>query len=227
MKIQTTRKLFAFITVIALFISIFVLFSACQKEASVDSKQTTTPLNSTIIYTDVKPDSVIKYGVRQQYNLDLNNDGITDFIIGFNYIQNRCGGEGVANRMSEYISPVGGYNQVLDTNGGPPAPAGTLNSSAVIGPDAQWSATPGQNLLTVENSQGTCPWGTNHFGAWYNVSDKYLGLKFIKNNNIYYGWVRLTSSGTSLTNFNEYSLTLKDYAYNSIPNQSILAGQTK
>ena len=57
-------------------------------------------------------------------------------------------------------------------------------------------------------------------GLWHYVVDKYLAQKIQVAGNIYYGWARLDAGGDGL------DLTIKDYAYNSIPNQAILAGQT-
>lgn len=51
--------------------------------------------------------------------------------------------------------------------------------------------------------------------------DKYIGVKFKLGNNIHYGWV--------LVNFQTYNTTrkliIKSYAYNSVPNATIAAGQ--
>jgi hypothetical protein len=58
-------------------------------------------------------------------------------------------------------------------------------------------------------------------GLWnHYITDQYLGLKFISNGKVYYGWARLRYT-------NPISLTLKDYAFNSVAGQQILAGQMK
>jgi hypothetical protein len=51
--------------------------------------------------------------------------------------------------------------------------------------------------------------------------DGYIGLKLKKAGLIYYGWTRLSVSVSSTS----ASFTIKDYAYNSVPNQPILAGE--
>ncbi|MCH8331642.1 MAG: hypothetical protein IH946_09760, partial [Bacteroidetes bacterium] len=55
-------------------------------------------------------------------------------------------------------------------------------------------------------------------GQWHGVSDKYMGLKVWINGNWHYGWVRMdvSSSGSEFT--------VKDYAYEDIPDQRITAG---
>ena len=57
-------------------------------------------------------------------------------------------------------------------------------------------------------------------GNWSDQQNKYLGLKFTDGANSHYGWLRLSVSKTADT------IIVHDYAYNSIPNQGIQAGQT-
>ncbi len=63
--------------------------------------------------------------------------------------------------------------------------------------------------------------GYTYYGNWSTTSDRYLGLKLIIGNQNFFGWASLSVNLVTGTSF-----TIKDYAYNSIPNQSILAGQT-
>ena len=58
-------------------------------------------------------------------------------------------------------------------------------------------------------------------GYWFNVTDRYLGLKFVVNGNTHYGWARLSVSSGFVT------ATLTGYAYETIPNKSIITGKTK
>jgi hypothetical protein len=51
-----------------------------------------------------------------------------------------------------------------------------------------------------------------------NLGDRYIGCKFKLGLNTHYGWVRV--------NFSSLTLVIKDYAYESTPNQPINAGQT-
>lgn len=53
--------------------------SSCKKVTTAESGKIDTLTSSTIIYTDVNPDSAISGN--SAYNLDLNNDGIYDFTI--------------------------------------------------------------------------------------------------------------------------------------------------
>ena len=60
------------------------------------------------------------------------------------------------------------------------------------------------------------------WGLWDSLSDYYLGLRLLQSGQTHYGWVRLRVDVTS----SYASLIVRDYAFNSVPNQPILAGQT-
>lgn len=228
MKKEINKKPPAFIAMIIFTITVLLFNGSCSKDTKGQDPGNTTTGSSKIVYKDVIPDSVI----HGSYNLDLNDDGITDF--AFNISSNRsvCGGDALfgyyyrdITKLS--VTPANENNEVI-TDG---TYALALDSSSAIVSDSLW-ATASQTLIYgALNSSGRCtifPYGVA--GHWINVSDKYLGLKFIKDNNTYYGRARLSSSYHIITGSNHLSigqLILKDYAFNSVPNQHILAGQTK
>jgi len=233
MKKQTTKKLPAFISIIIFAITFLLFNGSCSKDTKSPDYSKTTTGSSKIVYTDVNPDSVILKMNPASFNLDLNKDGINDF--EFNSTKGTCDDGLIAPEvLFTYLSvePASGGNMIMTnntiiTNGLNLAPA--LDSSTAIAPDSLWVST-SQFLLYGASTTGYIRCMVVD-GYWLNVSDKYLGLKFIKDNNTYYGWARLSSS-YSVTSAPYRHLTigqliLKDYAYNSIPNQPILAGQTK
>jgi hypothetical protein len=61
-------------------------------------------------------------------------------------------------------------------------------------------------------------------GSWINVNDRYLGVKFTINGETHYGWARLSVQAVPPITF---TATLTGYAYETIRNKSISAGQTK
>ena len=131
------------------------------------------------------------------YSLDLNNDAIIDFSIQF-----------------EAIDKV--MCKALNNN----AYAGNL----VGGIHLPWAIASSNNICNTlstwygATTLGTMAWGTS-IGYWVGASDKYLALKLVVGANTYYGWARLTILPTST------SFTIKDYAYESMPNTCIQAGQ--
>jgi hypothetical protein len=58
-------------------------------------------------------------------------------------------------------------------------------------------------------------------GAWKQATNRYLGLKFSVNGETHYGWARLT-----VTAKHGIIATLTGYAYETIPNKAIMAGET-
>jgi hypothetical protein len=60
-------------------------------------------------------------------------------------------------------------------------------------------------------------------GNWVNVRNRYLGLRFKVDGKIHYGWARL-----SVTIFlSNITTALTGYAYETVPNKPIIAGETK
>src|SRR5580765_534690 len=78
-----------------------------------------------IVYTDVNPDSF----VNGSYNLDLDNDGITDFILHGSLITIRCGRTGMAREVSLSIALAKGNNDVMTDGTG--FAIALLNGSAI------------------------------------------------------------------------------------------------
>lgn len=160
-----------------------------------------------IVYTDVNPDET--YTVDHDLELDLNNDGIVDFtlLIG-------AGPTRYAVRLAPEIG-----NEALGSQSGNFFYPFTLNMNDPIGPTQTiWNGSANGSLLTmawVYSAGGS-------YGNWLNATDKYLGLRFFVGTNVHYGWVRLDVVATT----SSISLVYKDYAYNTVADQAILAGQT-
>jgi hypothetical protein len=78
-----------------------------------------------------------------------------------------------------------------------------------------------RGAVMVSQCVGFCATTTRTVGPWRDVTDRYLGLKFMINGKIHYGWARLSVSVKSFT----ITATLTGFAYETIPNKSIRAGQ--
>jgi len=62
------------------------------------------------------------------------------------------------------------------------------------------------------------------YGNWGGTNtDKYIGVKFDESGSTYYGWIRVDADLSTSTP-STWSITIKDYAYQSIADSSILAG---
>jgi hypothetical protein len=161
-----------------------------------------------IIYTDVNPDQT--WTADHQLDLDLNSDGITDFtfLIGVG-----------AGRNALRVAPEIG-NEMLGSLQGNFFYPFAMNLNQPIN-DAQtiWNGTKNGGYMTmawVYTAGGS-------YGNWLNATDKYIGLRFFVGANLHYGWARFTV----LANAAGITVTFKDYAYNSVAEQGLLAGQTQ
>jgi len=63
-------------------------------------------------------------------------------------------------------------------------------------------------------------------GNWVDVKDRYLALKFQIRGKTHYGWARLSVNVTKFPE-NRIKAILTGYAYETIPDKAIVAGQTK
>jgi hypothetical protein len=170
-----------------------------------------------IVYT--KTHQVI--GANGVYNLDLNHDGIVDFVIQqidycastscFGFQRSFLAKEALGNAVQ---GRIGMSNRHY---------AGALRANAWIGARQRFisGGHNGETMLLVREDQDFRILYT--YGKWNNVKNRYLGLKFKIGGKIHYGWARLSvhNQGGTITG------TLTGYAFETIPNKSIVAGKTK
>ncbi len=64
------------------------------------------------------------------------------------------------------------------------------------------------------------------FGEWVNVQRRYLGLRFKIKGQTHYGWARLNVR-VVLSPHPAITAALTGYAYETVPDKPIVAGQTK
>jgi hypothetical protein len=160
--------------------------------------------NAQVIYTDLNPDSTSS----GNYNLDLNADGITDYLIA-HIIDPSCSGH-VINYIK--ITPANGsMNNISKLTAGAKITTTSVTYSSTVN---QVMAESGYKI----GKNGSCSSYTNSSCKWNSATDGYMALKLVVGTNSYFGWARLGTTGTS-------SFTIKEFAYNSIPNRPILAGE--
>jgi hypothetical protein len=169
------------------------------------------PAEAKIVYTpadrkiDCKP-----------YKLDLNHDGLADFLIGYNR------GCGEYRGSPEWVVSL--RAAAVGRNGAEGGPYGTrgrsfafaLSGGAKIGGGASSHFVGGlMAFYSISHGQETY-----RSGPWLSATDRYLGLKFFIDGKVHYGWARMT------VQFRETTV-LTGYAYETIPNKPIIAGKTK
>lgn len=180
-----------------------------------------------IIYTDVAPDETY-FTNGDEYLLDVNNDGITDFtlnIINFS-------SAGVFSGVSDYYSALIQNIIVLPAAGNAIAGSITagayvlpyaLNSDIIIGDGIEFQISAFQTMVSYIGVIGYPEDGDIYplymYGNWFEASDKFLGLRFINDDNTYYGWVRLSCP-------DNHTIIVKDYAYDDDVEEPIITGDT-
>lgn len=161
-----------------------------------------------IIYTPVN----VALG---SYQLDLNNDGTPDFTL----FRCHCGGSHTSWLLLGLDVPGNAVRPGRNTEIG----AGPLPVGALVGNK--------QSFITQTFYYGV--WMADAFfygtisdqgGPWINATNKYLGLKFLIDGQVHFGWARLTVGSWKL---GEATATLTGYAYETIPGRLIHAGQQK
>jgi len=176
------------------------------------------PSQARIVYSPAH----VNFSQHPPVTLDLNHDGIGDFILAL-------GGRAESNFASQYAfvySPRSNPgNEAIATAQGGYEPAVALRAGSRIGPGRLFN---GEDILAAHYSHfGKGSSSTNWDGQWGNegkgLKDRYLGLKFFIKGKAHFGWARVTVTTSGKT----FTATLTGYAYETIPNKSIIAGETK
>jgi len=157
------------------------------------------------------------------YSLDLNHDGIIDFAFVDSTVVHSITGV-----TWEMIGAVPQSNEFMGKkkHGATPVAAGELIDS-----HGKWDNHGGvvYGLIAEDLDHyrtSVHRWTSRLLGPWSNdgkgFKHRYLGLKFLIKGKFHYGWARLDTTGTSGS-----MVRLTGYAYETVPNKPIVAGQTK
>jgi hypothetical protein len=157
--------------------------------------------------------------------IDLNHDGIKDFILRATYYAGSSGfnigldASGIAeNRVAgRHLRSSGGYFF---------SAASALPAGAEIGPKGNFSVRLPFMAEEHFNRIGTQysdlgPWAGNGKG----VRNRYLGLKFVVHGEVHYGWARLSVTLGHERQLDDVVGTLTGFAYETVPEKPIIAGR--
>ncbi|MCA6363388.1 MAG: T9SS type A sorting domain-containing protein [Bacteroidetes bacterium] len=170
-------------------------------------------LDAQIVYRDISPDFVVSDTT--QYRLDMDLNGTIDF--SFQTLDSTITAYAIPAQLAlinVYAPPAAGTAGFTYQN----YPfADTLGMGDMIDVGSTWNpqyANYGAHVL------GAVATSLGGFGEWLAASDKYVGVKFVNNALVYYGWVRLSVSANADT------IIVKDLAYNQNAGLGIGAGLT-
>jgi hypothetical protein len=155
--------------------------------------------------------------------LDLNNDGIVDFQFSNQRKSNKhCSSSFTSHTHWLYcgtmkVLPQNPSNAIWGTN----AYASALGSGVSVGSQGKFQS--GHELMANERSVASHYGSWDYFsgGPWKETSSRFLGLKFLIQGQVYYGWARLNVTAT----FRGLYGAITGYAYETVPNTPILTGQ--
>ncbi len=147
-----------------------------------------------------------EFGFGHQFHLDVDKDGTSDFMFTTLFINEEDG------IHTKYLVNTLGQNEVLAVeNDAAVADAGNpLESFGNI----SWENAPVNILEQVDNGE-TNTWK----GLWSGDRDQYIGIKLVKGENTYTGWVKV-----SIDQMNEQA-HVEGYAVNRVPDSLINAGE--
>jgi hypothetical protein len=183
------------------------MYAIASSAAGIAALALAQPAEAKIVYT--KTNYVIPWNYA--YQLDLNHDGITDFLILNFGTSTKSGGR--LKTKEAFGNAIQG-SWVCGTRCGSSSEGFPLDSAlkpgAQIGPEQGFIAC----FCDGESMVG---------GYWFDVKNRYLGLKFQIGEETHYGWARLNVLANQRL---QLTATITGYAYETIPNKAILAGQT-
>lgn len=162
----------------------------------------------------------------QGVEISLTNDGNNDFrlslLYNFSSISTKIDGRIlILNKLSHGKGVVG--SQQFEPY------ASALMRGTKIGPTANFvSSVVGFPYGANIEESATASYyhrGSKHLkGKWSgNAKDRYLGVRFLINGQTHYGWIRMTVTIPSNPKI-FMTATITGYAYETIPNKTILAG---
>jgi hypothetical protein len=175
------------------------------------------PSEAKVVYTPVH--HVI---LRQSsFGLDLNHDGKVDFEINQTSGCTTGGNAGFGGfcqtRLYAYVPYYQDRGNAVMGQAQWPFHAIALKAGAPISTAQPFGASALYFRSRASNTAGRCT------GSWTNVKNRYLGLKFKIKGKVHFGWARLS---VTCALHSKSSGVLTGYAYETVPNRPIRAGQT-
>jgi hypothetical protein len=159
--------------------------------------------------------------------IDLNHDGINDFLLRTNFYRGTSGTEvGLSAWGDRNADNVVAGKRFSSGGNYFFSAAYALRSGAQIGPKLDFSVDlpfmAREHFDHVGNQYSDLgPWAGQDRG----VKNRYLGLKFVIDGEVHYGWARLSVVIGHQRQPDDVSGTLTGYAYETVPDKPIVAGR--
>jgi len=173
------------------------------------------PAAAEVVYTPSNMPMAQPFDGGALTELDINNDGTPDFAFSnYSYFSHGLG----AAYLKILPDQTGNAIVGVLVEGQHQVTAAALAGGVEVGPDSDFQSSPsglvmgGIFVSTIQQD----------LGSWLKVETAYLGLKFVVDGEVHYGWarVKLVSPGGYASG------SISGYAYETVPNQPIVTGQT-
>ena len=185
-------------------------YAAAATAAGIGMLAAPTAAEGKVVYTPTNVSTTVGGSI----SIDLNNDGLADFLV----FGRQCGSRG--NCL--FINPLVAGNGIRGLTSRVTASAGIYGLPS--GPRTPFLSktvtSSGQSFVAFMAFVSAYHSGVNSHGPWANTVNKYLGFRFLINGKTHYGWARMT------VKMAKNSVTLTGYAYETIPNLRIFEGHT-
>lgn len=180
-------------------------YVAAAGAAGVSILAAAPPINAEIVYTPVHKT------VNGLTAIDLNHDGTPDFAFELTNVSHLFGLVAIPQVAGNAVEAKAGFSSVAAAGFfGVPIGAGekfiTYNFYGLPGV-----------LMAGGYAYGN---SATYFGPWLNTHNRYLGVKFISQGQVHFGWVRMTV-GPKIN-----PILITGYAYETIPGKTIVEGHT-
>ena len=161
--------------------------------------------------------------------IDLNHDGINDFSLRTLFYRGTSGLEiGLEAAGYRNANNVVAGRRLSSSGGYFLSAASALPAGAQIGPERKFPVH--HPFMAVELFSRVHTSKYSVAGPWAGkgtgVRNRYLGLKFVIHGKVHYGWARVSVTLGHHRQYDDVSGTLTGYAYETVPNKPIIAGQT-
>jgi hypothetical protein len=190
------------------------MYAFAASAAGVSVLALARPAEAKIVYTSAH--TVIPLGFPGIVYLDLNRDGIADFKFENWWVN---GTDSWLSSLSVFPAKRGNGNGIFGY--GTADKLGWIYFPFALRAGAQIGSAHKQSFFSAKWNEWMYRGGGA--GQWADVTNRYLGLKFVVKGKTHYGWARLN------VHYNPNSLKitaiLTGYAYETIPNKAIIAGK--
>jgi hypothetical protein len=196
------------------------MYTLAATAAGVSALALSQAAQAKIVYTPANIRIPVNGGLIE---LDLNHDGVNDF--QFSHVYKTLTRKGYHLwRSSLNVAPAQTLNRAVRVKWNPPAAAALTNGYSV---NINNLFQPDHNQLSMARSAYSWssgpPIGPD---SWANRKAAFLGLEFLIQGKIHFGWARLNVAAHS-GSCKRICATITGYAYETVPLKPILAGKTK